>query len=61
MTKQRSSNRSSSIHAVDVSALRHVVGGEEAKKPYQLTYKFAPEALKYESGTGATTKTTTTP
>lgn len=26
------------------------------KKPYQLTYKFAPEALKYVSGTGAQIK-----
>jgi hypothetical protein len=26
------------------------------KKPYQMTYKFAPETLKYESGTGAQIK-----
>lgn len=43
--------------SLSLDSLRRVAGGEleatSTKKPYQLTYKFAPEMLKYESGSGA--------
>lgn len=44
-----------STRTLDLATLANVIGGEDApaKKPYQLTYKFAPEMLKFESGTGA--------
>ena len=52
MKKRTEPNRN--VRVLDLDCLARVNGGDEGdKKPYQLTYKFAPEMLKYESGTGA--------